>query len=104
MGRNYYKRISHELTHEHMKTVNDITETFHRQQVLAKSIANNLKSTNVKTPHFYITPKVHKKDIPGQSVVSSIDCHTSKLYKFVDHYLQPQAKFYHPMLKTPQIS
>ena len=81
-----------------------MTETFHRQQVLAKSIANNLKSTNVKTPDFYITPKVHKKDIPGRSAVSSIDCHTSKLYKFVDHYLQPQTKFYHSTLKAPQIS
>ena len=51
-----------------------------------------LKITNVKAPHFYITPKVHKKDIPGQPVVSSIDCHTNKLSKFVDHYLQPHAK------------
>ena len=74
-----------------MKIVNNIIETFHRQQVLAKNIAN-LKTTNVKTPHFYITPKVHTKDIPGRPVVSSMDCHTSKLSKFVDHYLQPHAK------------
>ena len=56
----------------------------HRQQVLAKSIADNLKKTNVRTRHFYVTPKVHKKDIPGRPVVSSIDCHTSKLSKSVD--------------------
>ena len=56
----------------------------HRQQVLAKNIADNLKRTNVKTRHFYIRPKVHKKDIPGWPVVSSIDCHTSKLSKSVD--------------------
>ena len=68
-----------------MKIVNNIIETFHRQQVLAKNIAN-LKTTNVKTPHSYITPKVHMKDIPGRPVVSSMDCHTSKLSKFVDHY------------------
>ena len=34
---NYYKRISHDPTHEHMKIVNFIIETFHRQQVLAKN-------------------------------------------------------------------
>ena len=68
-----------------MKIVNDTIDTCHRQQVLTKNIADYLKTTNVKTPHFYITPKVHKKDIPGWSVVSSIDCDTSKFSKFIDH-------------------
>ena len=71
-----------------MKIVNDTIETFHRQQVLAKNIADGLKTTNVKTAHFYITTKVRKKDIPGRPVVSSIYCHASKLSKFVDRYLQ----------------
>ena len=78
-----------------MKIINDTIETFHRfskKQVLAKNIADNLKTTNAKTPDFYITPKVHKKDVPGWPVVSSIDCHTSKLSKFVDHYLQTHTK------------
>ena len=68
-----------------MKIVSDTIETFHRQQVLAKNIAANLKTTNVKTPHFSITPKAHRKDKPGWSVVSSIDCHTNKPFKCVDH-------------------
>ena len=68
-----------------MKIVSDTIETFHRQQVLAKNIAANLKTTNVKTPHFSITPKAHRKDKPGWSVVSSIDCHTNKPFKYVDH-------------------
>ena len=42
--------------------------------------------------HTMVTPKVHKKDIPGWPVVSSIDCCTSKFSKFVDHYLQPLVK------------
>ena len=60
-----------------MKVVSNTIEKFHRQQVLAKNIADNLKATNVKTLHFYIIPKVRKKDIPGQLLVSSIDCHYS---------------------------
>ena len=75
-----------------MKIVNFIIETFHRQQVLAKNIADNLKTTNIKAPHFYVTPRLNKKDIPGQPVVSSIDCHTSKLFKFFDHYLSTPRK------------
>ena len=72
--------------------MNDTIEMFHRQHVLAKNISDNLKTTNVKLPHFYMTPKLHKKDIPGRPVVSSIDCHTSKLSKLTDHYLQLHAK------------
>ena len=74
-----------------MKVVNGAIETFYRQQVLKKNITDNLK-TNLRTPHFYIAPKVHKKDVPGRLVVISIDCHTSKLSEFGDHCLQPHAK------------
>ena len=87
---NYYKRISHDPTH--FNIWKSLTTQLKRFIVLAKNIADNLKTTNVKTPHFYITPKVHKKDAPGWSVVSSIDCHTSKFSKFVDHYLQTHTK------------
>ena len=87
-----FEFLIHDPRYEHMKIVNGTIETFHHQQVFAKSIANNLKTTNVKAPHFYITPKVHKKYVPGRSLVSSIDCHTSKLSKFVDYYLQPHVK------------
>ena len=59
------------------------------QQVLSKNIFDILKTANVKA---HITPISHKKDTPGRPVVSSIDCHTSKLSKFVDHYLQHHAK------------
>ena len=49
---NYYRKISHDPTHENTKIFNDTIEMFHRYQVLAKNIADNLKTTNVKTPHF----------------------------------------------------
>ena len=37
-------------------------------------------------------PKFHKVKIPGRPVVSSIECHTSIILKFVDHFLHPHAK------------
>ena len=53
--------MSRDPTNEHMKIVSDTIETFHRQQDLGKRIADNLKTTNLKTPLFYITSNVHKK-------------------------------------------
>ena len=60
-----------------MKIVNDTIQMFPRQQVLAETYI--LKITNVRILHFYITPKIHNKGVPG-------DCDTSKLSKFVNRY------------------
>ena len=65
---NYYKTISYDPTHEHMKIGNGIMETFHRQQILAKNITDNLKTTNVKTPHFY--PSVHEMPLRDLNQIS----------------------------------
>ena len=37
-------------------------------------------------------PKVHKEVNPGRPVVSSIDCHTTKISKDTDHQLQSHVK------------
>ena len=44
-----------------------------------------------KTPHFYITTTVNRKDIPGRPVITSIDYHSSKVSKFLYHYPQQHA-------------
>ena len=47
-----------------------------------------LKTNEPKTPKFYTLPKIHKENSPGRSFISSINCHTAKLSKFVDLHLQ----------------
>ena len=39
-----------------------------------------------------LLPKIHKASNPGRHVISSINCHTSRMLEFVDYYLQPEAK------------
>ena len=39
-------------------------------------------------------PKLHKKDDPGQPVVSSVNCHTSSISKYVGYHLHPIVKKY----------
>ena len=48
-----------------------------------------LKTRNPKTPRFYMLPKVHKPNNPGRPVVSSVACHSSLIYKYVDFHLNP---------------
>ena len=37
-------------------------------------------------------PKVHKEGNPGRPVVSTTDCHSTKISKYIDNQLQPHVK------------
>ena len=37
-------------------------------------------------------PKIHKKGNPGRPVISSVDYHTRKISKYIDHVLQLHVK------------
>ena len=64
---NCYKKLDHYLTQEHTRMINNVIETFQQQeQILPKHICDNLRATKVRTPHLYITPKVHKKYQEGE--------------------------------------
>ena len=57
-----------------------------------EEIANNLKSSEAKAPQFKMFPKIHKRGVPGRPVVSSLDCYTTKILKYIDHVFQPHVK------------
>ena len=80
----------------HAELVNRTIDNFKKERILDEKIANALKATDVKTPHFYLPPKIHKPNNPGRPVVSSINCHTSKISHFVDFYLQPLVQSWTP--------
>ena len=54
--------------------------------------ANSLLEEKIKTPEFHLLPKIHKANNPGRPVISSVNCHTSRISEFVDYYLQPEVK------------
>ena len=64
-------------------------ESFKKQELLSTLTAKKLTTNEFrKQPQFHILPKIHKSNIPGRPVVSSVECHTSKISKFVDRYLK----------------
>ena len=48
--------------------------------------------------YIYI-PKIHKANNPGRPVISSVNCHTSRISEFVDYYLQPEVKKFKSYVK-----
>ena len=53
---------------------------------------NSLLEGKIKTPEFHLLPKMRKANNPGRSVISSVNCHTSRISRFVDYYLQPEVR------------
>ena len=72
--------------------VSQTIERFKNEKLLPKKTADSVKVSNLKTPTFYNSPKIHKPNIPGRPVISSLECHTSKMSRFVDHHFQPVVK------------
>ena len=70
------------------RTINELKSS----HLLNEKIANDLLSSEAKTPQFKMLLKVHKEGNPGRPVVGSIDCHTTKISKYVDNQLQPHVK------------
>ena len=77
--------------------VNQATERFKKEKLITDKIADRLRMPDPRTPHFYITPKIHKPGNPSCPVVSSVNCHPANISKYTDYHLQfvvKQTPFY----------
>ena len=88
----FYQKLNVDPAAKYSQIVDSSLESFRKQELLPNSTARQLNVDEVRTTQFHIFPKVHKPNIPGRPLVSSAECHTSKVLKFVDHYLQPHKK------------
>ena len=84
-----YKQLPNDPTLQSHEMVYNTIERFQKENLLLKKTAKGLKIFNSKTPIFYIKPKIHKENNPRRPVINPINCQTSEISCFVDHYLQP---------------
>ena len=87
-----YQKINYDPTTLSNKTIHRVIWSFQNKNLLCKNISEGLKTENPKTPHFYLKPKLHKEGNQGRPMISSINCHTSKISEYVDYHLQPIVK------------
>ena len=87
--KNYYRTLNSDPTKNHLELVNNAIDTLQKYNHIDDKLAAGLKMSEARTPQLYLLPKIHKDGNPGRPVVSSIECHTSKISEFVDHHLQP---------------
>ena len=86
------------------KLVNQAIDRFKKEKLITKKIADGLKTSCPRTPHFYITPKIRKPGNPGRAVVSSVNCHTTSISEYIDYHLQPVVKQIQSYIKAQMIS
>ena len=86
------RKITYAFTTNNNETINKVTLRFQNENPLSKNISEGIKTENTKTLHFYLKLKIHKEGNPGIPVISSINCHTSKISEYVDYQLQPNVK------------
>ena len=87
----YYERQDEDLTEKHMAEINATIDRFGEEKLIPEKTAKALKTTDPKTPRFYMLPKVHKPGVPGRPIISAIGSPTSKIAEYVDYHLQPLA-------------
>ena len=87
-----YKVLAKDPTTTNDNLVNQAIDRFTKEHLINENIANGLKNPSSRTPQFFISPKIHKEGNPGRPVVSSINCHTANISKYVDYHLQPIVK------------
>ena len=91
-NKEFYKKLTIDTTEINRIKVNRTINELKSSHLLNEKIANDLLSSEAKTPQFKMSPKVHKEGNPERPVVSSIDCHTTKISKYIDNQLQPHVK------------
>ena len=101
-----YRQLSDEQFYQKIPTdiTSDISEKIATQLTTMRSLnlitEKNFEYLNIKEQKeakFYLLPKIHKKNIPGRPICSSINHPTSNISKFVDEHIKkyvPKTKSY----------
>ena len=76
----------------HINLINHTVDSFKNSYHIDEQTSKKLRTTDPKTPKFYTLPKMHQPNNPGRPVISSINCHTANISKFVDYHLQNHIK------------
>ena len=89
---NNYKQLDFDPTELHTEKIKSKINKLKNENPLNLKTVSSLLEEKTQTPEFHLLPKIHKANNPGRPVISSVNCHTSRISEFVDYYLQPEVK------------
>ena len=87
----YYRELNYDPAEDHANIIRNTLAEFKNNE-LDEDTAEGLKPLEPRTLRFYLLLKIHKENNPGRSVISSVNCHTSRISSFVDYHIQHSAQ------------
>ena len=85
---NNYEQLDFDPTELHTEIIKSKINNLKNENLLTLKTANSLLEEKIKIPEFHLLPKIHKANNPGRPVISSVNCHTSRISEFLDYYLE----------------
>jgi len=87
---NNYIAIDTPLTEDtNTKVLKIIEDMFDREEIDETTYNFLADDSNLRTPQFYMLPKIHKHDNPGRPILSGNGGPTERISKYLDYYLRP---------------
>ena len=80
---NNYEQLDFDPTELHTEKIKSEINNLKNENLLTLRTANSLLQEKIKTPEFHRLPKIHKANNPGRPVISSVNCHASRISEFV---------------------
>ncbi len=86
----YYLPQSENLTLKHNEEIGNFLKLMRRRGEISEKTFQYLWREDLKTPEFYLLPKIHKNvtPSPGRPIISANECPTEKISKLVDFFVK----------------
>ena len=92
---NFYTKLDHDPTQRIGQKIADTLTKMHNKGLISDKNLEHLTPGSCTEAKFYMLPKIHKKNVPGRPICSSVNHPTSRISKFVDEHIKqyvPQTK------------
>ena len=94
---NFYTKLKNDPTDSVSDKITRTLIEMKNKGYITEENLDHLKPAKCTTGQFYLLPKIHKKNIPGRPICSSVTHPTSRIRKFVDAHIKkyvPTTKSY----------
>ena len=85
---NFYQKVPNDMTNQISDKIADTLITMKSLNLITEKNFDFLNIKNPKEARVYLLPKIHKKDVPGRPICSSIQHPTAHISKFVDEHIK----------------
>lgn len=99
--KNVWRQLNNTANYKHLQKgpaatnnelVHNVVKRFENEKLIQKNISKGVKGNSPRTFQIYTQAKIHKEGNLGKLVISSVNCHTTKILKNVDYHFQQIVK------------